>query len=113
MSGIGACAPTMYLISNLIIYFHFPRACVRNYTMHELLYLYTAYCEFCTLLRGGGGPKSLSGKIPDFVVGYLVVGDFVVGDFVMGDFVMRDFVMGDYVIKWFRCKGFCHGGLCH
>ena len=28
-----------YLISNFIIYFRFPRACMRNYTMHALLYM--------------------------------------------------------------------------
>ena len=52
--------------------------------MRELLYLYTAYCEFCTLLRErDGGPKSVGGKIPDFVAGDFVVRDFVVGDFVV------------------------------
>ena len=50
-------------------------------------YLYTAYCEFAHFWEGGcAGPKSLSGKIPDFIAG-----DFVTGDFVMGEFVIPNF----------------------
>ena len=79
-----------YLISNLIIYFRFPRACVPNYTMHELLYLYTAYCEFCTLLRVGlVGLKILEWENPGFCCGYFVMGAFFTGDFVVDSLLTR------------------------
>ena len=35
--GLNPISRKKYLISNLIIYFRFPRACVRNYTMRALL----------------------------------------------------------------------------
>ena len=36
--GLNLISRRKYLIQNLIIYFRFPRACVRNYTMRVLLY---------------------------------------------------------------------------
>ena len=37
--GLNPISRKKYLISNLITYFRFPRACVRNYTMRALLYM--------------------------------------------------------------------------
>ena len=106
--------------------------------MHELLHLYTAYCEFCKLLRGGGwGSKILSGKIPDFVAGILLWGILsggilswailsfpifwahkIWGILSGGNLSWRIlshnfFFLGDFVAEGF-CHGvFCHGGFCH
>ena len=41
------------MLSNLSIYFRFPRACLRNYTMRALCRWVLHTFEFCTLLRGG------------------------------------------------------------
>ena len=66
--GLNPISRKKYLISNLIIYFRFPRACLRNYTMRALLYKcqHTSKISifyFRTLLEGGGGPKNpLLGK---------------------------------------------------
>ena len=70
--GINPISRKKYLISNLIICFRFPRACVRNYTMLALLYKcqHTSKIPifyFCTLLEGGGGgPKILYWENPPF-----------------------------------------------
>ena len=50
-------------ISNLIIYFRIPRACLRHYTVRATVYSYTdIYTEFCSMLKRGvvgGGLKFL------------------------------------------------------
>ena len=97
------------------------------------------YCEFCTLFRGGGGPKSLSGKIPDFVAGILLWGILsgeilswgilswgilsrgslsfsifrthkIWGILSGGILSQVNFSPGDFVMGDFVAGGFCHGG---
>ena len=65
--GLNPISRKKYLISNLIIFFRFPRACVNNYTMCALLYKCQHNSKipifyFRTFLEGGGGKNPLLGK---------------------------------------------------
>ena len=66
--GLDPISRKKYLISNLIIYFHFPRACVRQYTVRAtpsvFYYIGDPYTSlFLHTFQGGGGSKPIINSI--------------------------------------------------
>ena len=53
-SGLTQFQEKECLVSDLILYFRFRRACVRYSTVRATVYIYTAiHTEFCSILKGG------------------------------------------------------------